>query len=101
MELSLYSVYDKKAQSYGNPFTAVNDQVAERMFQQLSSDPQSTVAAHPTDFELYKIAVFNTETGHLTSEKPEWITAPTPGEVHGNTNEGPASETSKLQLQGS
>lgn len=68
--LSLYSVRDSKADAFGVPFTAVNDQVATRMFEQLTNDEASTIYSYPEDYALYKIGSFNTQHGELEPENP-------------------------------
>ena len=71
--LSLYSVRDSKADSFGVPFTAVNDNVASRMFEQLANDEASTIYNYPEDYNLYKIGSFNTTHGELNPQKPEHV----------------------------
>ena len=44
MKVKVYSVRDEKANSFGQPFFAVNDNIARRMFSDLVEDPKSMVA---------------------------------------------------------
>ena len=100
MELNIYSLFDRKAKTYGNPFTAINTAVASRMVDDLAADPTSTVHKHNTDFELYQVATFNQETGQIKADIPEFIKIPDTGETNGNEN-GSTQTESVLQLQGS
>lgn len=63
MQLSMYSLFDTKAQTFGIPFFLLNDAVAQRSFYQLYSDPQSTVHQFPSDFQLYRLGTFNDSDG--------------------------------------
>lgn len=63
--MKIYTIYDEKAQSYNTPFTALNDQLAIRIFQDASNDPQTTVYHHKEDFTLYGIGTYNQDTAEL------------------------------------
>lgn len=64
MVYQMYSIYDKVAEQYGAPFCSLNDATATRSFNQQISANQ---LAEPTDFELYCVACFNTDTAQLTN----------------------------------
>lgn len=72
MNLGLYSVYDKVAEEYGPVFQAVNDRVASRNFSQMLTNPNTPV--NTEDFELYRLARFDTHTGSVTSDGIALIT---------------------------
>ncbi|AXH75313.1 MAG: nonstructural protein [Microviridae sp.] len=57
----LYTVYDSKARTYSNPFTAVNQQVAIRDFTQAANDINSQIHQFPGDFKLLEIGEFDDE----------------------------------------
>lgn len=59
MQKQLFSVYDSKAQVYGNPFTSINEQLAMRDFQQACRDTNSQLHHFPNDFALYLIGEFD------------------------------------------
>lgn len=61
----LYSVFDRKAQTYDTPFVAVNDSVASRMFSDLVNRKDNLVGLHPEDFELTRIGFFDHNRGRL------------------------------------
>lgn len=59
MVLQAYSIYDKKAQSYGTPFFTTNDATAIRSVHRLCIDPQTMLSANPEDFQLVHIGSFS------------------------------------------
>ena len=61
IKVFLYAYFDKKAHSFGAPFTAVNDEVAKRSFAGLIQDAGNRLAILDTD--LYKIGVYDCDTG--------------------------------------
>lgn len=56
---------------FGNPMYALNDAVAKRDFASLvnSETRSSQLSFAPGDFELYKLGLFDTETGHFDLEE--------------------------------
>lgn len=76
MKMNLYSVYDKKADSYGNPFYMPTDATASRLFadQVLDASKPSLLNQHPEDFRLNRVGSFDTDTGLVVSlTQPEFI----------------------------
>ena len=68
---SLYSVCDKKAEVYSQPFTAINDEVAVRIIRNCVANPEHTYALNPEDFQLLKVAEFDDSEGQIIpDEKP-------------------------------
>lgn len=61
----VFAVRDLKAESFGTPFFAVNAAVATRMFSAAISDDQTPVGRNPEDFALFRVGVWNSETGAL------------------------------------
>ena len=59
----IYSLYDKLAKNYSDPFVAVNDDV---VFRQLRFD--KTLAVVPEDFDLYCLGEFDSDTGEVVRE---------------------------------
>lgn len=68
----LYSVRDLKA-GYGIPFTEVNDDSAARGFQFAINRPDTLAYANSSDYELFKVALFDDETGIITPIEKEFI----------------------------
>lgn len=73
-KLKLYTVYDKKTQTYDKPFTAKTHGEAERMFGTAAKDTETLLGRHPEDFSLWNIGSFNPYTGELETQKPNHIT---------------------------
>lgn len=68
MKLKVYSVYDEIAKVHNTPFFMHNDEMAIRAFNNIATDPTSTIAQNPTDYKLHCIGVFNDETAHINPE---------------------------------
>ena len=69
-----FSVFDKKASSYGTPFFVPTRGVALRSFSDLANDQRSVVAQHPEDFALYEVGSFDDIGGvllHRVNERGE------------------------------
>ena len=62
----LYCIKDEKAETYGFPFQADNDAMAERALDHNCQIEGSLMESFPLDFRLYKVADFDTETGVVT-----------------------------------
>lgn len=63
--LNVYSVRDLKAECYSQPYFASNDAVAVRMFSDVCKDVETPIGAHPSDYALFRVGVWNTESGSL------------------------------------
>lgn len=68
MIYAVYSVFDVKSKVFSQPFCAINDDVARRMFHSLVNDGQSVPSAHPADFSLHRIATWDDQLGTFTDE---------------------------------
>ena len=64
-----YSIKDAKANVFSAPFFQLNDQVAQRSFEQASNDANTTIHQNPQDFSLYRLAQFDDQSGELHAEK--------------------------------
>lgn len=67
MKMLVFSVYDEKAEFFGNPFFVTAPGQATRMFADLSKDKQTTVGNHPEDFTLYQVGTWNNTEAKLDS----------------------------------
>lgn len=65
MKMSYFSIYDDKAQSFGQMFPSQTLGTAERAFSESIKNPESPHAKHPADFSLYHILDLDDETGHV------------------------------------
>lgn len=63
--MELFSVYDSKGKFYSPPFMARNQFEATRTFQTLAKDKQTQVGQYPADYDLFKIASFDDQTGRI------------------------------------
>lgn len=63
MELKAFSIRDQKGEVYHTPFFKKTHGEAERDFKQLVSDPQSTLAKFPEDFDLYYVGTYDDQRG--------------------------------------
>ncbi|AXH75308.1 MAG: nonstructural protein [Microviridae sp.] len=70
MQKGSYSVYDSKAQIFGNPFFSTNDQTALRDLSTAAADRNSTIGRNPTDFTLYRIGAFDDFSGKILPIDP-------------------------------
>ena len=70
----IFSIYDKKAQVYFNPFYFAYKGEALRGFEEAVKDPQSPMSKFPADYSLYCLGVFNCTTGEVEGfPKPEFV----------------------------
>lgn len=72
MNRKIFSVYDAKADSFGQPMFVVNEAVMFRMMKDevLRGGADNLVAKHPQDFAVYLIGEFNDESGMICGDKP-------------------------------
>lgn len=69
MNLPVYAIRDKKANSFNPPVCASNDVVMCRaLAEQVISKRDNLMAFAPDDFELFRVGSFDIESGVLTSE---------------------------------
>lgn len=75
MKVKMYSIFDVKVGAYNQPFFAVADGAAIRMFTDTVNAPvdpktgmKNGIAAHPEDYRLDRIGVFDDENGTLVSD---------------------------------
>ena len=64
MILQVYAMFDRMSQTYGEPFCAVNDNVAQRRFQYVCAN--SPMVAQ--DMQLFKLGTYNTDNGQLGAD---------------------------------
>lgn len=70
MKLSIYSIFDTKAQKYSTPFFQQNDLIALRAFSRGVNDPQSDLNAYSEDFTLYCLGIFDDQTATVEVQSP-------------------------------
>lgn len=84
MKTNVYSVFDEKAKVFSNPFYQHNDALAERSFISVTIDPATQIFRTPEDYRLYRLAVFDDETGRFeTLEIPELVVSGVEAQMKG------------------
>ena len=74
MKKFVYSIYDKVAQVYHNPWVESSDQTAGRAFSLVCADKDTLYGTCPSDFVLYRVGMFNDVSGVFCEcEIPEKI----------------------------
>lgn len=63
--LEIFSVYDEKSMAYLTPFFLPNSQLAIRAFSDCVADPNHNFGAHPSDYTLFFLGYFDSETGEF------------------------------------
>lgn len=58
---------------FGQPAVHMSDMVAKRDFGFKINSPGSIMEYAPSDFELYQVGTFNTDSGKIESQIPEYI----------------------------
>lgn len=69
MVYQIYSIYDRKAKIYSEPFLAQNNAVAQRRFQFLMQNSQMIA----DDCELHYLGTFDNSTGVIGSVEPDFV----------------------------
>lgn len=75
MSTRFYSVYDKAAGRYLDPFTAPTDAVAQRGFSDAVNREGHPFNLHPEDYVLVVCGSFDPESGKISPEGPEMLVA--------------------------
>jgi hypothetical protein len=68
MKLCVYSMRDLKS-DFMAPNFSTNDAVAVRSFESAIEQSHDVLFTHRSDFQLFRIGSFDTETGHIDSEE--------------------------------
>ena len=63
MIYNVYAIRDQQSGRFMQPVNDINDQTAKRGFSQAVNAPDGIIGFAPKDFDLYKIAEFNDESG--------------------------------------
>lgn len=71
MILKVFSIYDGKIKSFLKPFVDQHTGQALRSFEEACREPSSPFAKFPSDFVLYEVGTFDSETGNLESYSPK------------------------------
>lgn len=74
MKYGMYAIKDRKS-GFLQPMADLNDACAMRNFQNATMDHKSTFYTHGSDFELYRIGEYDTESGIITPEDKKFLFA--------------------------
>lgn len=66
--MKIFTVLDVKANAFANPFYAQNVGVAIRMLTDTAKNPESMIAMHPGDYQLWLIGEWDDHTGEINVE---------------------------------
>lgn len=70
LKQNVYSVFDSKADVFGQPWFAVNDSVARRLFQDGINDPETPMHRHAEDYTLFRVGEWDSSEGKLAGSEP-------------------------------
>lgn len=71
--MRIFTVYDKKAQSYNTPFFCASDDLAKRSFVELCRDERTVIARNPEDFDLFCLGSFFEDSAFFDTVSPVQI----------------------------
>lgn len=66
----VYSVFDSKGDVYGEPWFAMNDAVARRMFVDGVNDSRTAMYKHAEDYTLFYVGEWDASGGKLAGVEP-------------------------------
>lgn len=69
MKLYIVAVFDQAIEAFGRPFTVVHAGQAVRSFIDETKNPDSEIAKHPADFELWQLGHLDDASGDLIQDK--------------------------------
>lgn len=68
MMIRLYSIYDRVARVFSDPFVSINDATASRAFELSQLSPDSMLNAAPCDYQLFFLGEFDNHTGSFADD---------------------------------
>lgn len=69
MKITLYSVYDSKAEFFQNPIAAQREGDIVRKFGDLCRNPDTEYGAHPEDYALFRVGDFDESNAEIHGNK--------------------------------
>lgn len=75
MRLKVFSIYDRKAEAFNQPFFLLTEGEAIRSFQALLTEENHMFKKFPHDFTLYMLGEFHNENGALVTDLKDLGTA--------------------------
>ena len=84
MKLSVFSIHDRKAKAFLQPFYFDYKGQATRAFEDILKQKDNPVSKHPEDYSLHMLGTFDPLSGRLESlDVPEFIMNATDFEPNG------------------
>lgn len=65
MLIRLYSIFDRVARVYADPFVSINDATAARSFTIAQSSPDTMLYAAPQDYQLWYLGSMDNSSGDI------------------------------------
>ncbi len=73
MKVQCYAIFDTCSGIYEKPFFSTADALVKRQFQDVAVDAKSPIAAHPEHYSLWRLGMFDDNTGKITDEQNECL----------------------------
>lgn len=88
-KMSVFSVFDKKAERFLQPFFMVSAGEAIRAFQDLCADQKTVMFRHPEDFKLVRLCEFDEKSGSFLGSELVTLSHASDFSIPFGTVEGP------------
>lgn len=69
MKVRVFSVLDAKVGAFAQPWFSATLGSGIRAFVEAARDPNTTLAKHPADFELWQLGEFDDSTGEFLNDR--------------------------------
>jgi len=73
MKVQCYAIFDTCSGIYEKPFFSTADALVKREFQDIAMSADHPIAKHPEHYSLWRLGIFNNETGDLADEANECL----------------------------
>lgn len=73
MRLNIYTIFDQASGSYKRPFAAQADGEVIRIFKDMAMNAEHEIGAHPEDYSLWRIGIFDDNNAALVPEDKECL----------------------------
>ncbi len=73
MKVQCYAIFDTCSGIYEKPFFSTTDDLVKREFQDIATSEDHRINKHPEHYSLWRLGMFDDNTGKLTDEKNECL----------------------------
>ncbi len=73
MKVQCYAIFDTCSGIYEKPFFSTADDLVKREFQDIATSADHPIAKHPEHYSLWRLGMFDNNSGKLTDEKNECL----------------------------